>query len=84
VLSDISSRAREVAELTASLNGIDNVELRTGDWFEPVAGERFDIAAANLPYGFPFTLLGDPDHEVLEACVVWRQRRAWASSGRRS
>ena len=50
VLSDVSEHAREVAELNASLNGVDNAELRTGDWFEPVAGERFDIVAANLPY----------------------------------
>ena len=50
VLSDVSARAREVAELNASLNDVDHVERRTGDWFEPVAGERFDIVAANLPY----------------------------------
>jgi methylase of polypeptide subunit release factors len=50
VLSDVSPRARTMAGLNATLNGIDNVELRTGDWFEPVAGERFDLVAANLPY----------------------------------
>lgn len=50
VLSDVSPHAREMAALNAALNGIENVELRTGDWFEPVAGERFDLVAANLPY----------------------------------
>jgi methylase of polypeptide subunit release factors len=50
VLSDVSPRAREMAALNAALNGIDNVELRTGDWFEPIAGERFDLVVANLPY----------------------------------
>jgi methylase of polypeptide subunit release factors len=50
VLSDVSTHAREVAGLNAALNGIGNVDLRTGDWFEPVAGERFDLVAANLPY----------------------------------
>ena len=50
VLSDVSPRAREMAALNAELNGIENVELRTGNWFEPVAEERFDLVAANLPY----------------------------------
>jgi methylase of polypeptide subunit release factors len=50
VLTDVSPRARTVAALNAALNAIDNVELRTGDWFDPVEGERFDLVAANLPY----------------------------------
>ena len=50
VLSDVSPHAREMAALNAALNGIENVELRIGDWFEPVAGDRFDVVAANLPY----------------------------------
>lgn len=50
VLSDVSPRARAIAELNAGLNDVDNVECRTGDWFEPVAGERFDLVSANLPY----------------------------------
>jgi methylase of polypeptide subunit release factors len=32
------------------LNGFRNIETRAGNWFEPVAGERFDIIAANPPY----------------------------------
>ena len=50
VLTDVSTRAREIAELNVALNDLGNVELRTGDWFDPVAGERFDLIAANLPY----------------------------------
>jgi methylase of polypeptide subunit release factors len=50
VLTDVSSRAREIAELNAALNGIGNVDLRTGEWFDPLAGERIDLIAANLPY----------------------------------
>lgn len=50
VLSDVSAKARGMADLNAQLNTIENVELRSGDWFEPVAGERFDLIAANLPY----------------------------------
>ncbi len=50
ILSDVSPHAREVAALNAALNGIENVEFRTGDWFEPVVGGHFDLVAANLPY----------------------------------
>ncbi len=50
VLSDVSPRARAMAALNARLNAIDNIDLRTGDWFDPVAGERFDVVSANLPY----------------------------------
>jgi methylase of polypeptide subunit release factors len=50
VLTDVSERALGMAALTGRLNGIENVDLRCGDWFEPVAGERFDLVAANLPY----------------------------------
>jgi methylase of polypeptide subunit release factors len=50
VLSDVSARARAMAALNAQLNGVENLELRTGDWFEPVAGQRFDLVSANLPY----------------------------------
>lgn len=31
-------------------NAVDNVELRHGSWFEPVAGERFDRIVANPPF----------------------------------
>ena len=32
------------------LNGVDNVETRAGSFFEPVAGEQFDLVVANPPY----------------------------------
>jgi SAM-dependent methyltransferase len=47
---DVNERALELAGLNAELNGIENVELRRGDWFEPVAGERFDLIVSNPPY----------------------------------
>jgi len=50
VLTDVNPRARTMADLNAALNEVGNLELRTGDWFDPVAGERFDLVAANLPY----------------------------------
>jgi len=50
VAVDVNPRALEFARMNADLNGIDNIELRLGSWFEPVAGERFDIVTANPPY----------------------------------
>jgi SAM-dependent methyltransferase len=50
VAVDINPRALEYAQLNADLNGIDNIDLRRGSWFDPVEGERFDIITANPPY----------------------------------
>lgn len=48
--TDISSRAVAFARFNACLNGIRNVEFRQGDWYAPVAGERFDLIVSNPPY----------------------------------
>jgi len=50
VATDINPRALGFAGFNARLNGIDNVELRPGSAFDPVAGERFDLILANPPY----------------------------------
>ena len=50
VATDLNPRALEFTRLNAALNGFRNIETRAGSWFEPVAGERFDIIAANPPY----------------------------------
>lgn len=50
VATDVHPRALELAEATLLANRVDNVELRRGPWFEPVAGERFDRIVANPPF----------------------------------
>jgi SAM-dependent methyltransferase len=50
VATDVNERALAFAAFNAALNGIDGVELRQGDLFEPVAGERFGLLVANPPY----------------------------------
>ena len=47
---DVNPRALSFARLNVELNDIDNVELREGDLFEPVAGERFDLVVSNPPF----------------------------------
>jgi len=50
VAVDVNRRALAYTALNAALNGLDNIECRQGSYFEPVAGERFDLIACNAPY----------------------------------
>jgi SAM-dependent methyltransferase len=50
VATDVNPRALAYADFNAALNGVGNVELREGSFFEPTAGERFDLVVANPPY----------------------------------
>lgn len=50
VATDINPRAVEFAAFNAVLNGVENVEIRQGSVFEPVAGERFDLVVSNPPF----------------------------------
>jgi methylase of polypeptide subunit release factors len=50
VATDVSRRALAFAAFNAALNGVANVELREGSFFEPVEGERFDLVVSNPPY----------------------------------
>jgi release factor glutamine methyltransferase len=48
--TDIAAGAVELARHNAARLGLVNVEFRAGSWFEPVAGERFDLLVSNPPY----------------------------------
>ncbi|MGH8252567.1 MAG: peptide chain release factor N(5)-glutamine methyltransferase [Steroidobacteraceae bacterium] len=48
--TDQSSAALAVAAGNARALGLANVRCVGGDWFEPLAGERFDLIASNPPY----------------------------------
>ena len=50
VATDVNARALEFAAFNAQLNGVENVELREGSFFEPVEGERFGLVTCNPPY----------------------------------
>lgn len=49
VATDVNERALWLTRVNAVLNGID-VETRSGSFYEPVAGERFDLVATNPPF----------------------------------
>lgn len=48
--TDASREALAIAMANAHSHRIDNVEFRHGDWWAPLAGERFDLAVSNPPY----------------------------------
>jgi hypothetical protein len=50
VATDVNERALRIARLNAALNGVGNVDVRAGSFFEPVRGERFDLIATNPPF----------------------------------
>lgn len=50
VATDVNRRALWLAGLNAELNGLDNIEIRDGSFFEPVRGERFDLITSNPPF----------------------------------
>ena len=70
VATDASAAALEVARANAAAARLENVELRRGDWFGPLAGDRFDLVASNPPYiaaGDPHLARGDLRHEPAAA-----------------
>lgn len=51
VAVDINPAAVRCAQINAASNGVnDRVEVRQGDLFAPVAGERFDLVLFNPPF----------------------------------
>jgi 2-polyprenyl-3-methyl-5-hydroxy-6-metoxy-1,4-benzoquinol methylase len=50
IATDVTERAVSMTRLNAALNGFDNVEVRLGDRFAPVEGERFDRITSHPPY----------------------------------
>jgi release factor glutamine methyltransferase len=49
VAVEASAAALAVAKRNAAMHGLE-IDFRHGRWFEPLAGERFDIIVANPPY----------------------------------
>lgn len=59
VAVDINAAAARCAGINAVLNNLEHrVEVRHGDLFEPVAGERFDLILFNPPF-----VIGEPRND---------------------
>jgi methylase of polypeptide subunit release factors len=50
VAVDVGPRAAALTRLNAAVNGARNVEVRLGDLYHPVRGQRFDLIIANPPF----------------------------------
>jgi len=50
VAVDRNPRAVQMTDFNARLNGISGIEVRTGDLFDPVAGQKFDLILCNPPF----------------------------------
>ncbi|MDM4764196.1 methyltransferase [Galbitalea sp. SE-J8] len=70
VATDLSPRALEFAALNAALAGVDDLELRQGDLFEPVAGERFDLVVSNPPFVITPRVEGVPLYDYRDGGAV--------------
>lgn len=72
---DINPRAIRFSRFNAQLNGINNIEFRSGSLYEAVPGEKFDTVLANPPFvpsptsGFRFRDGGANGEEILRAIV---------------
>lgn len=67
VAVDINAAAAHCARINALLNHLESrIEVRHGDLFEPVAGERFDLVLFNPPF-----VIGEPRND---------RDRAWRST----
>ena len=67
----MNPRAVALATLTMELNGAGNVEVRTGDLLDPVAGETFGLVVANPPFVISPSeryLFRDGAHPVDDLC----------------
>lgn len=49
VATDVNKRALWITGLNAALNGV-SLDIRDGSFFEPVAGETFDLIVTNPPF----------------------------------
>jgi methylase of polypeptide subunit release factors len=50
VATDVNPRALTFTEFNAALNGVSNIEVREGSFFDPVEGEDFDLIVCNPPF----------------------------------
>lgn len=51
VATDVNPRALAITRFNAALNGMaTKIDVRDGSYFDPVAGERFDLIATNPPF----------------------------------
>lgn len=71
--TDLSETALNLAKENASLNNIDNINFKTGNWFETFAIDNYDVIVSNPPY------ICDDDPHLTQGDVRFEPRIALAS-----
>lgn len=88
IATDLAPRAAVIARLNLALAQVDNVEVRIGDRFAPVAGERFDLVVCQppflsaLPDASSKTLHGGTRGDELPRAILAELPRHLAEGGR--
>ena len=73
--TDSSAAALAVARANARSNNVRNAGFAEGDWYAPVAGQRFDLIASNPPY------IADADAHLGQGDLRFEPAAALASGG---
>ena len=68
--TDVSEAALQVARANAAALALRAVEFVCGSWFEPLAGQRFDLIVSNPPY------IGADDPALLQATLRYEPKSA--------
>lgn len=64
VATDVNPRAVALGRFNAAINGVGNIEFRSGDLFDAVAGERFHLIVSHPPY-YPVDAGARPEETLL-------------------
>ena len=70
--TDLSEPALAIARANAARFGLDGIRFLPGDWFVPLAGQKFDLIVSNPPY----VAEGDPHLESNPAFsyLLWGEK----------
>ena len=70
IATDVSERALAFARFNAALNAVDGIEVRAGDRFAPLEGERVDRIVSNPPFVITPRRAGVPTYEYRDGGLV--------------
>jgi release factor glutamine methyltransferase len=73
IATDVSAEAVALARYNSARLGYTNVDFACGEWFDPVAGRRFDLIVSNPPY------VADDDPHLAQAGIGYEPRAALAA-----
>jgi release factor glutamine methyltransferase len=71
--TDVSPDALATARANALTLGLGHIEFVSGNWFEPLAGRRFDLVVSNPPY------IAETDPALLQITLKHEPRGALAA-----